>query len=149
MDINTADNVAYITNTGNDNIIQCDIDNSGALINCIVANVPISNAPLGITITNDNSRVYISYFVPGGDVIVCDIVASGDLDNCIDAGATGLDFADDILLNSSNDKLYILNQVAAGYLIVCDVDSDTGLLSNCVDTNAITIGFPVGFNILQ
>ncbi|WP_119328314.1 beta-propeller fold lactonase family protein [Cysteiniphilum halobium] len=133
---------AFITNLGNNTVIQCDVNN-GVFSQCKNTSATRLSLPTAITLTADGKKAFIinTDLTDKGIVIHCDVnLMTGIFSNCHNAHATGLSLPSGITLTKGGSKAFIVNS-GNNTVSQCDVSKD-GMFSNCQDTGNIKFDAP-------
>lgn len=145
---------AYLTNTKQDILEQCDLSATGSLTNCSTSPVDNLKAPRSLVINPTQTRLYI--VSRGNDVVIqCNIDRpTGTLSQCTNANADDLN-PDDLLerptgitTNPAGTIVYIADD-NKDRIIQCPVNTTTGGFdNNCsVASNAAVFVNPEGIAI--
>ncbi len=125
--INSANTVAYVTNSAG-NVFSCAINGTtGALSNCTAASATIAGA-FGLAI--QGSYLYVTTQA-NSLVYKCALTQAGSIGNCTTTG-TNFNNTQGIAINAAGTVAYVVNQGNAS-VTYCNIDASTGELSGCTN----------------
>jgi hypothetical protein len=137
----TAGNLAFIANSGGNNVFLCTVNNlTGMFSNCKNTGGAGFNNPTGITLNSNRTLAFVANSVTtNSQVTVCMVnITTGVFSGCFNTGS-GFNTVNSIGFNAAETLAFMTN-TNANSVSVCDVNLSTGAFSNCRYTNG------TGFN---
>lgn len=133
--INTADTRAYVANSQNNAIYQCNVGGTGSLVDCAPYTDDAIDEPDYLAFSPSNAYLYSTN---NGTPVVCNVsAANGALGTCRQTqGGFDHQGAAGIAINATDSLAYVVNRDTK-QVVLCDV-SNSGDLANC--ETSVTFG---------
>jgi hypothetical protein len=131
--LNPQGTLAYITNSSNDEVLKCTVNDSGSLTGCVDSGAAGLAGPYEIAFNSSDTTAYITnalaYLSTNDNVMKCNVGVSGGLSGCLSANVSFSASATGLKLNAADTQAYI-SSANNNSVLHCTING-TGDLTNC------------------